>query len=636
LKKATLGASVLALILACLWWMQPWRGSDPTRPRDGSAGADGPQDPRLAYGGPFHNIHPDVQYVGDAACADCHKQMFASFRRHPMGRSMLPIAQLAGQQVYDSAHHDPFDALGLHFSVERRGDRVWQRQSARDGEGRIVFQEELEIHYVIGSGARGYSYVTDRDGYLFQAPISWFSQKQIWDLSPGFDLRRVTERPVTRECLYCHANRAHPLAGYQNRYARPIFSGLAIGCERCHGPGERHINSGDPLDIVNPVAERLPESSLRDAVCAQCHLEGVARVVRRGRELYDFRPGLPLEPFWSVFVHPEEARGERAAVSQFEQMHQSRCYQASSGDRKLACLSCHNPHEPVAADQRVSYYRKQCLQCHERPGCRLPVEERLAQQADDSCIACHMHRDEASDVAHTATTDHRIPRRLGKPASAPGRPMLVSGPSALVPFPPGRRDANDAALKRDLAIALVRAAGSGQVDPQRAGGQALVLLDGALAAWPDDAEAWEARGAAYLLQQDPARGLEAFHQALALQPNNERILVAAATVEHSLDRTEAALEHWRQAVQLNPWIADYRRHLALLLAQKEQWSELRQETRAWLRLAPASIEARMLWISCLLHAGKKAQARDEFTRIEALRPPDLEVWRSRFQKLLKD
>lgn len=633
LKKIMLAVALVAVLLTALWWVRQRQTEQPLQKLEGLSTAAG-VDPRRAYRGPFHNLHPDVQYVGDDVCADCHKDMAQTFRAHPMGRSIVPIAELAGQQVYDRTHNDPFDALGFRFSVERQGDRVWQRHAWLDTEGRPVFQQDAEVHYAIGSGARGYSYVIDRDGYLFQAPVSWFSQKKVWDLSPGFDIRRVTERPITRECLYCHANQAHPMAGYQNRYSRPIFSGHAIGCQRCHGPGERHAQSVDPLDIINPVVKRLPEPALRDAICAQCHLEGVARVIRRGRELYDFRPGLPLEGFWSVFVYADEEGSERAAVSHFEQMHRSRCFQRTSGEDKLTCLSCHNPHEAVSGAQRVAYYRQRCLECHVERGCRLPLKERLSQNKADSCIDCHMPRNEAADVAHTATTDHRILRRPSK--SSPARNGPQPGSSfGLVPFPAGKIDPRDRELKRDLGLALMHAVANGKIDPRRAGGQALVLLDGVLAAFPDDAEAWEARGAAYLTQNDPWRGLEALRQALAREPNNERILTAAATVEHSLQQRDIPLEHWRQAVRLNPWMSEYRRHLALLLSDQQAWDEVTYQTREWLRLAPTSVEARMLWITCLLRQGQKAEAREEFSRIEAVHPPDVEVWRKRFEQQLQ-
>src|SRR5947209_4248935 len=49
-------------------------------------------DPRRTYAGPYRNIDPDVRYVGDAACAGCHKDIAESYARHPMGRSLVAAA----------------------------------------------------------------------------------------------------------------------------------------------------------------------------------------------------------------------------------------------------------------------------------------------------------------------------------------------------------------------------------------------------------------------------------------------------------------------------------------------------------------------------------------------------------------
>ena len=51
------------------------------------------------------------------------------------------------------------------------------------------------------------------------------------------------------------------MAGTLNRYEPPIFQGHAIGCERCHGPGELHASRGEEsagtdLTIVNPGSPR--------------------------------------------------------------------------------------------------------------------------------------------------------------------------------------------------------------------------------------------------------------------------------------------------------------------------------------------------------------------------------------------
>lgn len=120
------------------------------------------------------------------------------------------------------------------------------------------------------------------------------------------------------------------MAGTENRYRQPIFQGHAIGCERCHGPGELHVRKPEPVgdelpNIVNP-AKLQP--MLREAVCQQCHLQGDIRVVRAGRSLTDYRPGLPLPSIESVFVKAENFDKTRF-FGQVEQMSESRCFRES-------------------------------------------------------------------------------------------------------------------------------------------------------------------------------------------------------------------------------------------------------------------------------------------------------------------
>ena len=308
-------------------------GPDPPMVPPAAEGAF-PPDPRLTYDGPFRNIHPDVQYVGDARCAECHDDIHRTYRRHPMGRSLVPMAELAGQQVYDAERRNPFDVFGITFRVERDGEQVRHHQSRPGPDGKPVYDFAHEVDYAVGSGGRGHSYLTVRDGTVWQTPVSWFSEKGIWDLSPGFREGWRTGRMIQAACLFCHANRVEPVEGTRNRYHEPVFRGHAIGCERCHGPGELHATSTAKDDIVNPsrLAPRL-----REAVCQQCHLQGAARVLRRGRGINDFRPGLPLQDFFTVFV---KAQGEdRKAVSHVEQMYQSRCFERSPAEKKLGCIS---------------------------------------------------------------------------------------------------------------------------------------------------------------------------------------------------------------------------------------------------------------------------------------------------------
>src|SRR5207245_10953051 len=166
-----------------------------------------------------------------------------SYRKHPMGRSLAPVATVAAAQCYDKACNNPFAFQHAEFLVERRGAGIFHKETRRDPSGKVVAQSDEEIEFAIGSGTHSYSYLIERDGRLTQSPITWYEQKKTWDLSPGFRQQRSAfERPISAGCLFCHSNRVEPIHDTLNGYEQPVFRGYAIGCQRCHGPGELPVH----------------------------------------------------------------------------------------------------------------------------------------------------------------------------------------------------------------------------------------------------------------------------------------------------------------------------------------------------------------------------------------------------------
>jgi hypothetical protein len=385
----------LALAVLALWSVRTADGPTPGPVPTPAVGEPPPPDPRVTYAGPYRNVRPDVRYTGDAECVLCHVDIGDSFRQHPMGRSVTPMAEFLDRlPPLDAAHHNPFPAFGSTFLTEREGDRLWHREVRKDDAGKEVYRLDTEAQYAIGSGSHGHSFLNVRDGFVTQTAVSWFSQKGIWDASPGFPDALQPGRPVDHNCLFCHVNRAHPDPDTVNRNVPPIFTGHAIGCERCHGPGELHLAAlqrGDPfprgpdLNIVNP--RHLPPA-LREAVCQQCHLKGESRIVRRGRDLWEFRPGLAGDEVLRTFVRPAGKGGALKSVGHVEQMYSSRCFERSAGAGQMGCISCHDPHEAVPPERQVTWYQQKCMACHQDQGCSLPAAQRLARQPDDSCVAC--------------------------------------------------------------------------------------------------------------------------------------------------------------------------------------------------------------------------------------------------------
>src|SRR5437762_1561401 len=82
--------AVLVLVLAGRRWL----GSGDDSPLHAPHSADvRPDDPRLTFQTPYRNVRPEVKYVGDTACAGCHPSQAKTYRQHPMGRSLAPLAE---------------------------------------------------------------------------------------------------------------------------------------------------------------------------------------------------------------------------------------------------------------------------------------------------------------------------------------------------------------------------------------------------------------------------------------------------------------------------------------------------------------------------------------------------------------
>jgi hypothetical protein len=260
---------------------------------------------------------------------------------------------------------------------------------------------EHQLEFFIGSLSAGRSFLYRRDGFLFEAPVTWYTRKQAYDVSPGYENDRVSRwnRAVEPSCLYCHASQAQWREGTQNGYRDPPFLHEGISCERCHGPGSLHIEGKGAM--VNPA--KL-DAARRDSVCAQCHLSGEAGVMLAGRRMEDYRAGDRLSDFASFFIRDQP--GVLQVNSHVEKLAQSKCKQ-SSGDR-LWCGSCHDPHRVPAAAERATFFRERCLTCHKAADC----------ERGPDCASCHMPKSAAIDAQHGVFTDHSIPRVPVKSAAA--------------------------------------------------------------------------------------------------------------------------------------------------------------------------------------------------------------------------
>jgi hypothetical protein len=386
----------------------------------------------------YRNVAPGVEYVGSTACAGCHAGIFNEYEKTDMGRSMSlasDLEQLARVPRAVTIHEEK---LNRYFQVVRQGSSLYQNEYELAPDGSEIFRNTQELAYAMGSGANGVGYVVRRGNYLFEAPLSYYSKSESWELSPGYELGDYGfSRAIPAMCVACHSGLAQPVAGRDGLYRDPPFKELAIGCENCHGPGQLHVEErakGVPVSgdadraIVNPA--KLP-GWLADNICMNCHQAGDSKVLQPGKTFLDFRPGTPLQDTLAILaiVPRRGAPPSDPLLQHYWSMILSRCYRSSGG--RMACITCHDPHRQPTSTA-ATYYRARCLTCHPEANCRVQLKARLAKSPADDCAGCHMPKQNLTRISHSALTDHRILARAGEPypeaafhATAPELPDLV-------------------------------------------------------------------------------------------------------------------------------------------------------------------------------------------------------------------
>lgn len=514
------------------------------------------------------------EYAGSKVCATCHRAIYESYRLTPMALSAAPPGSGMARETFGkSTFRDTKSGWRYRMSEDRGGYLLeFDRPAGASGKKRLA--------YAIGSGATARSYLIEDDGFLYEAPVAYYSSSAMWAFEPGYadyDYPYLT-RPIPPTCLNCHASSLNVVGGTLNRYAGAPFAEGGVSCERCHGPGGEHIarvKSGMPkggLAIVNP-AKLDPEA--RDSVCWQCHLNGEARVFRNGKDWRGYRPGERLSDSLTVFVR-EGGNAATQVTSHAEDLARSACLRNSGG--RMWCGSCHEPHSVPPVAKRAQWFRAKCEQCHSAQAC---TESKAARtQARDNCVGCHMPKTNAADASHVVSTDHSIPRR-------PRSRQAVTTPSAgLIAF------GGAAARERDLGLAYAVAAPHQKTADFRV--RATELLERATGQSPDDPEALVYLAELYRNSGRSDRALPLYRRALSLDAAQLTASVGLGGILMERGQFDEAIRLWRSALERNSGLELVRCNLALAQWKTGDISGARATLEKALSLSPAFAPANQL------------------------------------------
>ncbi len=375
---------------------------------------------------PFRNVRDSVAYVGMATCASCHKDIHETFQHTGMGRS-FDHATLQKTTAKFGSHAVVFDSLRNFYYHPFFKDSVMYVLEYRLENGDTTHKRLEKISYIVGSGQHTNSHILDINGYVYQAPVTWYTQEERWDLAPGFKENNSRfGRWLTEECITCHNNLPEQVPGSMNRFSKMP---TGIQCERCHGPGKLHVEeklAGIVVDtskqadysIVNP--RRLPRDLQMD-LCQRCHLQGVA-MLNEGKSFFDFKPGMRLSEVLNVYLPRYTDSHERFIMaSQADRLRMSECFKQSED---LSCITCHQPHRSVEITP-ASQYNNACLKCHASTACTEKPAIRASKS--DNCASCHMPKSGSTDIPHVHITDHRIGLPTAKTAASASQKKVFLG-----------------------------------------------------------------------------------------------------------------------------------------------------------------------------------------------------------------
>ncbi len=356
-----------------------------------------------------------VQYVGMDKCRTCHEEVYKTFIQTGMGQSFDHATKMKSAADFAPAHALVYDKdLDYYYKPYWENDALQIMEFRLEGKD-TIHKRVQKIDYIIGSGQHTNSHMFSTNGYMYQAPITFYTQKKKWDLAPGFEDGASSRfsRLIEIECMSCHNGYPKFVDNSLNKY---VTLKTGIDCERCHGPGGLHVkekqagnivdtSKGPDYTIVNP---RRLSTDLQNNICQRCHLQGIA-VLNDGKGFYDFHPGMKLSEVMNVFMPQYEgAQDKMIMASHVERMKKSDCY-VSSG--KMSCITCHNPHVSVKFTPRTQYINA-CQSCHGgQKQIHCTESEQVRATKNNDCITCHMPRNGSIDIPHVAVTDHYIRKR---------------------------------------------------------------------------------------------------------------------------------------------------------------------------------------------------------------------------------
>jgi Flp pilus assembly protein TadD len=395
-------------------------------------GLDRPTDPVPVAVTEPAPIPSAAEFVGSAACADCHTAEYERWRasQHAVAMQVADESTVLGN--FDGAR---FRNFGVTSEFFRRDGKFIVRTDGPDGK-----LADFQARHTFGVYPLQQYLIELPGGHVQALSIAWDARPkdrggQRWfHLYPNERIDHRDELHWTQRqqnwnfmCSDCHSTNVQKNYDPAERTFATTFSEISVGCEACHGPGSVHVGraraaatSGQPMPnsgltvnfderrgvawVIDPAtgnaARSTPRTTERELdVCAQCH-------ARRGQFSNDYRAGEPLQDHYlpallsEGLYHPDGQ--QRDEVFNWGSFVSSRMYA-----KGVTCGDCHEPH----GGQLHAPGNGVCAQCHS--AAKYDAASHHFHETGTpgaACAACHMKTETYMVVDPRHDHSFRIPR----------------------------------------------------------------------------------------------------------------------------------------------------------------------------------------------------------------------------------
>jgi predicted CXXCH cytochrome family protein len=391
----------------------------------------------------------EATFVGSEKCSGCHQAEAKLWRKSQHKRAM---DHATDKSVLGDFHNASLDHFGIHSRFFRKDGKFIVETDGADGK-----LAEFEVKYTFGVDPLQQYLLEFPDGRIQALPLAWDSRPKAEGGQRWFHLYPVEQighddilhwtklnQNWNFMCAECHSTGVRKNYDAVNDKFATSWAEISVGCEACHGKGNRHVAWASARQSWWPFSRKdepekglvvrfderkgvnwtpdaatglptrsLPPPALHKEVetCGLCH-------ARRSQFSEDWVPGSSLSDTHHVSVLDRSLFHADGQVRDMEETYNYAPFkQSRMFSHGVTCSDCHDPHSAALREPEDGV----CAQCHVPERYETAAHRHHNEaKAPLACASCHMPARTYMVIDQRHDHSFRIPRpdlsaRLGTP-----------------------------------------------------------------------------------------------------------------------------------------------------------------------------------------------------------------------------